>query len=357
MYLKHPPYFLHNQKWKDYWLKTNPVKHDCTVLVVDHEGVKLQANVYHYPWYFGQNYLYIPKGPFLDYEGEKPDFEIVEKVFRDFLNKLMNLAGKNNSSYVKIDLEDVFGGFLELFDVDSSSKYIQKCIPDYRVVVSNKTIQYLGTMTIDLDSIKSKPDGIKNITKPSSLESFFNENQDFWFKTNQNVRRYTKKAIHQGWQISIVKTDQDFEDFWQVYKFTSNRHGFATHEKETFKMLFDQEFSRMIILRDADGKVQCGWMGIVLDDTITNLHGGNTPESFKKYGQYLTHILAIYMGICEGCKYYDLGGYDLTKGFGKFKDGYRGYVRSFLGPIDILTKKNKYYFTNGMIDLVKKIKK
>jgi lipid II:glycine glycyltransferase (peptidoglycan interpeptide bridge formation enzyme) len=112
----------------------------------------------------------------------------------------------------------------------------------------------------------------------------------------------------------------------------------------------------LITLSDENGP-QSVWFGVSFDDTMYYLYGGNTEVSFKKYGQYLVHLVATEIIARENLKKYDLGGYDSTKGFGKFKDGYRGEIVHALGPIDIILKKQLFTYINMFISSGKFVKK
>ena len=190
----------------------------------------------------------------------------------------------------------------------------------------------------------------------SVLSQFFVNTRQFWSRTNENVRRYTKKSLQSGWNISADKTDENFEAFWHVYQSTSDRQQFFTHHKSVVQNLMKYDFSRIIILRDQNNQPQSVWMGIVSDSTLTYLYGGNTPDSFKNYGQYLLHLVALKMTSDEGLQYYDLGRYDPEKSYSKFKENYHGTIRNFLGPIDLIISPVKYYSINFLIRVVKFLK-
>ncbi|NJL97056.1 aminoacyltransferase [Candidatus Gracilibacteria bacterium] len=123
--------------------------------------------------------------------------------------------------------------------------------------------------------------------------------------------------------------------------------------KKYFQDLFDKDFSRMISLIDPKGKVQCSWFGVIIGNTLYYLYGGNTQDSFDNYGQYLVHVAATYLGKKEGVSYYDLGGYDPEKGFGKFKEGYKGIIRHFGYPMDLILQARKYHFTSRFVQTAK----
>jgi len=340
--LKYPPYFINSNSWAKFWLSANPKNHNYHLV----EVTNFAGIVYEYPWYLGNNFLYLSKGPVLKTNSKNLESGELLLEFKNFLNKITELGKINNSTFIKIDFDDEL---LRLLGVEKNydlEDFLQKNF-DFKFKLPTKTIQYISTMTLDLGEFQ-------NQELSDDLQEFFQETKSFWAKTNENIRRYTKKSLAQNWKISTEKTQENFWLYWQIYSETSLRQGFATQPKEYLGKLFKEEFSRIIIISDESGP-QCVWLGIISENTLTYLSGGNTPKSLTKYGQYLTHLMAVKTAIVEKCNFYDLGGYDSGKGFGKFKEGYRGEIRNFLGPVDILIQPIKYTLINQFLGFFRKI--
>ena len=340
------------------------------------DNYKLSVLVYQYPWQLGQKFWYIAKGGVLENLESKEvnnwseiDKDSLEKLFWELNAKILASAKAQKITYIKADWEEGLTQRLGLESVQDLHHFYQK--NHTKALVSNKIIQYLSTITLNLSQIqkeyqvedqREESNFAKNLEKKSKddLKQFFVDSKVFWKTTNSNVNRYTKKSLDQNWDVSTDKTEANFEAFWQVYNQTKDRQNFAIQNKEYTRLLFDQDFSRLIILRDAQGQPQCVWFGIVFGDTMTYLYGGNTDYSFDNYGQYLVHLVAIKIAVSQATHQkitkYDLGGYDPNKGFGKFKENYKGTVRNFLGDIDIPIQPIKYQLTNYLISFIKFIK-
>jgi lipid II:glycine glycyltransferase (peptidoglycan interpeptide bridge formation enzyme) len=355
------PYFLQQTGWINFWQKANGVGHQPHFFSIENDQYKLSAIICEYPWHLGQNFWYIAKGGVLENLESKEvnnwseiEKDSLEKLFWELNAKIVASAKTQKITYIKSDWEEGLTQKLGLESVQDLHHFYQKNYP--KALVSNKIIQYLSTITLDLSQISDliTPQNVNDI---NALKTFFVDSKSFWKTTNSNVNRYTKKSLDLNWQVSNLKTDENFEAFWQVYNQTKERQHFAIQSKEYTRLLFDQDFSRLIILRDAQGQPQCVWFGIVFGDTMTYLYGGNTDYSFENYGQYLMHLIAVAMASSEKIINYDLGGYDPTKGFGKFKENYKGKVRNFLGVIDLPIDGLKYSLTNHIISLAKVIKK
>jgi FemAB family len=349
------PYFLQFDKWTKFWEKVNGGQHKVFKFEINNGSFSLNTVVYQYPWYFGQKFWYVAKGGVLvDLKTQGlnnwQDISVkeLEKLFWELDNVIYHEAKKQGICYIKVDWEEGLTQRLEIqTNLDLLNFYKTKYAGGK---ISNKIIQYLQTMTLDVKLIaKAKT------FKLSQLSEFYDYSRPLWNTTNSNVKRYTKKSLTLGWQISVDKTDENFEDFWQVYSATKDRQAFVTQTKEYTRQLFDQDFSRIIILRNSVGEPCCVWQGIVFGNTFVYLSGGNNQYSFDNYGQYLMHLVAIWMGYNENLEVYDLGGYDKTKGFGRFKENYKGQIRTFLGDIDIPVKKFKFKLISGSIGLLKRL--
>jgi Acetyltransferase (GNAT) domain len=322
--------------------------------------------VYQYPWYLGQKFWYVAKGGVLSQKPIKDNDKTriknkmqnrwsdisqsdLEDLFWQLNQELHNQAKQQAVCYIKADWEE---GLTQKLGLENNLDLLSFYKTKYSgVKISNKIIQYLQTMTLDLSVIPQR-----QAFDLGQLSEFYEYSKPLWNVVNSNVKRYTKKSLTLDWQISVDKTDENFEAFWQVYSQTKDRQAFVTQSKEYTKRLFDQDFSRIIILRNGAGEPCCVWQGIVFGDTFVYLSGGNNQFSFDNYGQYLMHLVAVWLGYCEKLNVYDLGGYDKTKGFGRFKENYKGQVRTFLGDVDIPVDRVKFGLIDGGIELVKKLK-
>jgi lipid II:glycine glycyltransferase (peptidoglycan interpeptide bridge formation enzyme) len=255
------------------------------------------------------------------------------------------LAKANNITYIKLDFDYHFTNLLDIKDNNQLLKFVSTHTTS-KVVVSNKTIQYLSTALLDCSTLQYS----------DTIDDLMNINTSFWSKTNENIRRYTRKSLKQDWKIETGNTKDNFENFWSVYQSTANRQKFAIHPKSYFEKMLEHEFVRLIILKDSEGTPHSVWFGVEIDDTLYYLYGGNDDYSFDHYGQYLIHLVATQIAAQEKVKSYDLGGYDSSKGFGKFKEGYRGNIVTFLGPVDIILDPFYYHLIQTGIHALKRLK-
>jgi vancomycin permeability regulator SanA/lipid II:glycine glycyltransferase (peptidoglycan interpeptide bridge formation enzyme) len=355
------PYFLQTRQWADFWLKANGEKHEVYQIAceieVSGQPVVLTAFIYQYPWHLGQNFLYIPKGPFLGLPtGVVPGKTQFQELLDTFFQQTSQLAKSLKATFTKIDFDDNFITYLGLRDNEHLREYLQTKFQKYQFNFDSKRLQYLQTLVLDCRQLQTnQANQPAPETNPSleNLQHFFQNNADFWAQVNQTTRRNTRKSLEAKWSISTQKTLPNFNSFWQLIQETSQRQGFNTHSKNYYQQLFNQDFSRLIILRDNLGKAQGAWFGLNLHGTLTYLYGGNISGSRKHHGQYLIHLAALHLASQENCQFYDLGGYEAGKGYGQFKEGYKGYLRAFLGPVDLVHRSTFYAAVIGLIQSIK----
>jgi hypothetical protein len=340
------PYFLQTLEWAEFWKSAHDDKHSYQEFSYTYNEITFTEIGYTYPWYFGQSFLYLPRFCVI-ISDSNPTQQEIQSGLREFLNLIIQKAQGFNHTFIKLDTGFDFQVATGITTNEELNNLIQSINPKLFLTQSQKPLQYLSTMVLNHENLVTK------LPTETYLDFYLN-NKEFWSKTNENVRRYTKKSCSQEWQIDTSRTQENFEKFWQVYQHTAQKHDFGIHPKNYFETMIKHDFVRIITLSDEHG-VQSVWFGVVFEDTMYYLYGGNTDISFKKYGQYFIHLIATKLISQERLKSYDLGGYDPNKGFGKFKEGYRGEIVTALGPIDIILKKTHWYLTKSTVTLVKKL--
>lgn len=357
----HQPYFVQTQKWADFWQLANPINHSYFWVEVQKDNFSLQFLVYCYPWHFGQKFWYISKGGTLtNLENNKiNDWDsvstsLLKNLYLELINKVNAQAKEQKITYVKYDFEEELIAKLEFKDNNQLLSLLKKEVTT-KTNLSNKIIQFLSTMTLDLNIVKDITP--IEIYDKENLTDLWNKTQDFWKTTNSNVKRYTKKSLDKDWIISTEKSIVNFEKFYNIYNYTKDTRGFAIQSRDYLQKLYSQDFSKVIILSDINGEPHCVWFGIQIGNTQTYLYGGNTQKSFDDYGQYLVHLVALNLALKYNSEFYDLGGYDSNTGYGKFKDNYKGVIRIFPGVFDMPINYTKFNCTNILINSIKKFKK
>jgi lipid II:glycine glycyltransferase (peptidoglycan interpeptide bridge formation enzyme) len=305
----YPNYFTSDPKWHQYWLSDNSFTHEIRLV----ETANCKATCYIYPDILGLKFVYCPRIP--EYKNEI----IFDKT------EILKLIEK-----IKITCKDCYYLKFDCNDVDFQAINLLKAYNK-----SDKQIYFLQTMTLDLGILLDKKQDLKQEFDTNNLQDFLNFSQPFWKTTSDSTRAKTRHSTNRNFEISTEKSSQNIAVFDQIYQQTVARQDFVPHSKEHYHKLINLDFSHLITIYK-DKKPMVSWLGIQTENTITHLHGGNTEESFKDYAPYLANFLGIYLSYSQNCRFYDMGGYNPAKGFGKFKDNYKGKIRHFEGPFDIL---------------------
>jgi len=318
------PYFLQSPAWATAWQQANGGKH--AIHFVKTANKKLGCFVYQYPYIFGTTFLFIPKFS-VSSTFSQPDFT-------ELCLNISKLAKHTKAVFVKWEPLDE-----NLETVSMLQK--QFSLQD---ICGSSRIQFLATIQIPLDLISN------TACPTTSLEAanVYQQNLQFWKLRSSNVQRYTKKSCQYAWHISTAKTDENFEAFWQIHQQTAGLQGFASYPKKYYKSLFEQENSKIIILRDVDFIPQSVWFGWQSDDLLIYLYGGNTQFSRQMHGQYFIHLIAVQMAASCGILFYDLGGYDEDHGYSEFKQKYKGRLVQFGQPLDIIFKPKMYWLLQNL---------
>lgn len=333
--------------------------------------------------------------------------DVLEKQWQEWLTNLVEKALSHSVSFLKFSFDDSFvqkmqwstesdmvqflkkysQNFLEkqktkiFFPSEEIDYSICTFIPLYKYyqekdenLSENQKQVYLTNLDY-IDSFYQKP--ISSTDKEkfkedllklqsldlSNLENNFNWQE--WYQTslmqnlyanfNQRVRRYTRKSLElltKNWKIKFLKTESNFNKFWQTHLETVKRQKFITQPKKNLLTMLNQNFGRLIIVENAE-QGQSVFLGIKIGKTLTYLFGGNSQKGMDEHSQYLLQLAALTLALKEGCFYYDLGGYKIGSGFANFKDGYRGLRRQFFGPVDLVFKPLEYQTILNILKLKK----
>lgn len=345
----YPPYFLQTRDWLDFWKQASGSGHDFQLF----EKGCLQAYIYEYPWHLGQKLWYLPKAPVL-VDSQYCDKESIERNFQQLIQQVIEQAAKSSISHIKIDFDDTISNLIGLHTPKDFESYLRLKMPNLKNQLNLKArkIQYLQCTVCKIKDL-IKPEADQN------LVDFYNNTGEFWATTSERVRRYSRKTLkllEEGrYTVSTDKSEDNFAAFWKVHKHTADRQGFGTQSLEYLRQMCFSPMGRIIIIRDMEGRPQTVWLGVADSSTLYYLCGGNTDLALKEHLQYLLHIAALKLARLNGLQYYDMGGYDPKSGYGQFKDGYRGRLREFVGPVDIIINPTVYFPIHTLLNLKNKL--
>jgi len=339
---------------------------------------------------FGKSYFYCPRGPVLiKSKISNNESEILELLFEE----IKKIAIKEKCFFLRFDLP--------MERVDISRIMNQKCHINFRK--SPNEIQPKDTLILNLE--KSEEDllkemkpktrynirlafkkGVKiistsnyekyfskfwNLTEETSKrDKFVSHNKDYYWKMLENL---SKEICHSEFiSESIKNKDLDSSKFTrQGSEKIEKISGFKKkilNQVQNDDMYFDNDFGNnenkqnlhaKLYLAEFKEKIIAANIVLYLGNLCIYLHGASSNEQRNLMAPYLLQWQQIQGAKAQGYKKYDFWGITVNdekqnwKGITKFKKGFGGKEKSFVGAYDLVFDKLSY----NIYQVFKKIKK
>jgi len=280
---------------------------------------------------FGQSYLYCPRGPIISQKFIK------SKVVDFLFSEIKKIAKEEKAMFLKVDPP--------VFPLLKGARGIFKTFKK-----SSSEIQPKNTLILDLT--KSEEELLKEM-KP---------------KTRYNIRlaeRKGVKIINTKYQIPNTKY---FSNFWELVEETSKRDKFASHNKDYYwKMLesccgrerkFSFPLTAKLYLAEYKNTTIAANVVLSFGDFCVYLHGASSNEHRNVMAPYLLQWRQLLDAKKTGCKAYDFWGIEESQksvkskvckvksdwsGITRFKKGFGGEERNYIGAYDLVFNWKKYY--------------
>ncbi|MBT4124399.1 MAG: peptidoglycan bridge formation glycyltransferase FemA/FemB family protein [Candidatus Pacebacteria bacterium] len=168
-------------------------------------------------------------------------------------------------------------------------------------------------------------------------------------KTRYNVRLASKKGV----QIFENSSDEGLETYIEILKETTTRQGFYAHTPDYFRNMWQElKDSGMMKIFNAvyEEKVLVSWIVFLFDGVLYYPYGASRRENRDVMASNLMMWEMIRFGKKENCKSFDMWGSLGPKpdpknpwfGFHRFKKGYGGQLREFIGTYDLVLDPTMY---------------
>ncbi|MFA6296552.1 MAG: peptidoglycan bridge formation glycyltransferase FemA/FemB family protein [Patescibacteria group bacterium] len=283
------------------------------------------------------HYLYCGRGPIIG----NPKFQIpnskqitnYKTQITNLLDEIGRIAKQEKSMFLRIDPD---------WQMDEVNV---KFLSDLGFKKAKKEVQPKDTWILDLSKNEDE--------LMSSMHS----------KARYNIRLAQKKDIKVNRYSSVdgIK-DTKFEEFWKILEKTAARDKFALHPKDYYiKQLeyFGKKDFINLFLAELNGKVVAGIIVSFWGDTAVYMHGASDYEYRKYMAPNVLQWEAIKEAKARGCKYYDFWGIapanklvmptakvEEWEGISRFKRGFGGFEKNYVGAWDLVYKKAWYWFYN-----------
>lgn len=282
---------------------------------------------------------------------------------------LMALAIKTDLpfgfSYLYFPRGPVFANTIKALEITEFLSFliagIRKFIDDKRSVF----LRFEPDLVLNEENVKRLEEAglVKTISKNPQATTILNlaEAEDVLLKSMKQKTRYNV-FLAQKKGVTVGKNNISFEDFWKIMKQTSIRDSFRTHSKEYYRKFFDFSQKKN---NNIGFKIYSARQGEdILATAIVSIFGkrayylhGASSENKKNYmAPHIMHWEIIKSLKKEGVEEYDFwginpsnnkkeSGYQKTfTGITKFKIGFGGVEKIYVGTYDCALNKILYFF-------------
>ncbi len=268
------------------------------------------------PLPFGQNYLYIPRGPI--FSGQ------INETFKEFLPKIQAVAKTEKSTFVRIDA----------FYHENLSELL-KSFETLKFIDIGRSIQPKTNLIIKLEGAEEDLMG------------------DMHEKTRYNIRLAQKHGVFIKLGIK-ENLDENKKIFWQLISETTKRQNISSYTKKYYDKMIESFYKEETHNRtNAFGKIYFAYykdkpLGaafvVFFGKRATYLHGGTSLEHKNTMAPYLLHWEIMRSAKKDGFIEYDLGGVDEQRwpGITRFKKGFGGTTEQYPNAVDLPVSNGKY---------------
>jgi len=264
------------------------------VFEYDKEGIS--AKIIKHNLRFGRSYLYIPRGPGVDFNMMSGGFK---NPINNFVVFLKELARANKSIFIKSE--------------PLADSVAQALVESGRFKKSKKEIQPSKTTIINLEA--------------DELDILSNMHN----KTRYNIKVAEKNGV-------IVKESQDTEAFLDMLHKTTKRDNFSGHPDGYYhKLLNDNSLNTKLFIAFYENKPIAGAITLTYGDVGYYLHGASDYEHRALMAPYMLHWQIMQYFKRAGVKNYDMWGIDARRwpGVTRFKLGWGGRTVEYPGSFDL----------------------
>ena len=253
--------------------------------------------------------MYAPKGPWLPWEDEE--------AVRTFFKEVGSIAAEKGVHTIKVEPE-------VLEEQEGTKKVLRELgFEKFRWDLNFKT-----TMVLDL--------------APSE--------EDLMASMKKDTRYGVRRASREGIEVVEDNSEAGIEDFWKMFEVTAERNGFwyRPHEYQVpmWRAMIEARQARLFFA-DHEGDRLAGMFLSNLGGKCWYSYGASTNEKRNLNPTYLLQWEAMRWAKERGITYYDMVSIpspdELHKehplyGAYKFKAGFGGEIRDFLGCLDLPIK-------------------
>jgi len=317
------------------------------------------ALVVKYDLPFGRSYFYCPRGPVVN---ELKVHKVIKlKVLELLFNEIKKIAKKEKAIFLRID--PPIG-----MNQESGTPPFKKGAGG---ILKKSLSEVQPRDTLILDLTKSEEELLKDMKQ----------------KTRYNIRLAGKKELRiTNYELRTDDKEnfkEKFENFWELVKETSRRDKFKSHNKDYYRKMLESlskpegdirecRLQTRLYLAEYDNKIIAANIVLFFGDMAVYLHGASSDKYRNVMAPYLLQWRQILDAKKMGCKKYDFWGIENSQksikskvhkiknswsGITRFKKGFGGYEKNYIGAYDLIFNSIEYTIYRFMKSIKSKIHK
>jgi peptidoglycan pentaglycine glycine transferase (the first glycine) len=189
------------------------------------------------------------------------------------------------------------------------------------------------------------------------------------FKAMHHKHRYNYRyAEKNGVTLKIAKTQQDFDEFWDLFEATSVRQKYYVRPKsyyQTIWNMFHPKGIAHILTASYQNQPLASWLLFTYDNILYYPYGGSSEAHKNLFASTYLGWQVIKFGKEQGCTTFDMWGAsdnpddttDQWWGFTNFKLKFGGQYVKYMHSYDFVTNPNVYKMFSVANDLRWKVLK
>lgn len=190
--------------------------------------------------------------------------------------------------------------------------------------------------------------------------------QELMLTFKPDYRNRIRKASKKGVEVKVMGTEA-LDDFVRIMQETGERDNFSTRPKSYFEQIMNcmGEDCRLYMAY-YEGKAIAGTLAIKWGQNVMKYQYGASSNAHRNvYPNYALQWAMMQWGMECGCKVYDFGGIsgdcqnpdNPHYGLWRFKHGFGGYMKEFIGEFDYVINKPVYHLYNLATKVLEKVRK
>ena len=180
-----------------------------------------------------------------------------------------------------------------------------------------------------------------------------------------DYRNRIRKAPKKGVEVKVMGTEA-LDDFVRIMQETGERDHFSTRPKEYFEKIMNcMGDDCRLYMAYYEGKAIAGTLAIKWGQNVMKYQYGASSNAHRNvYPNYALQWAMMQWGMECGCKVYDFGGIsgdcqnpdNPHYGLWRFKHGFGGYMKEFIGEFDYVINKPIYKLYNLATKVLEKVR-